>query len=161
MANSTVTFEDLGYDPVSRNDCIEWEKSRNTQGYGKKWVGNGKTELVHRLAWEEEHGPIPKGLWVLHKCDNPPCFNVDHLFLGNHSRNLRDSFIKGLHVPYDRNGDRNPRAILTWDQVNEIRERARRGFKHGDKTQLAREYGVALNTMCEVISGKHWKIKSG
>jgi hypothetical protein len=76
------------------DDCVLWTGSRLPQGYGQKTI-NGTTYLVHRLAWAEEHGPIPDGLWVLHHCDNPPCYNVDHLFLGDNAANMRDMASKG------------------------------------------------------------------
>ena len=49
---------------------------------------------MHRLAWIEAHGPIPDGLFVLHQCDNPSCFEVEHLFLGTHAENMRDMATK-------------------------------------------------------------------
>ena len=49
----------------------------------------------HRKAWAEANGPIPEGLQVLHHCDNPRCYNVEHLFLGTQADNLRDMVAKG------------------------------------------------------------------
>jgi hypothetical protein len=74
-------------------DCIEWKGAR-INGYGVKKVG-GKQRRVHRLTWEEVHGPIPDGMFVLHHCDNPACYNVTHLFLGDHRENMRDMAEKG------------------------------------------------------------------
>ena len=51
--------------------------------------------MVHRLAWEEVHGPVPDGLSVLHRCDVKGCVNIDHLFLGTHTDNMRDMLAKG------------------------------------------------------------------
>lgn len=79
---------------VSTEDCIEWDGYLNNRGYGRRSVG-GISGYVHRFAWEEEHGPIPEGAHVLHRCDNPPCFNVDHLFLGSALENSRDMVAKG------------------------------------------------------------------
>lgn len=74
--------------------CKLWPKSCTPQGYGKLQV-NGVTLLAHRVAWEEEYGPIPKGMCVLHHCDNPPCVNTEHLFLGTYLDNNRDMWAKG------------------------------------------------------------------
>lgn len=75
--------------------CIEWTGARFANGgYGAKKV-RGKMCRVHRLEWERVHGPIPEGLCVLHRCDNPPCYNIDHLFLGTVMDNVRDMIAKG------------------------------------------------------------------
>lgn len=58
---------------------------------------NGRTYLTHRLTWEWANGPIPEGMNVCHKCDNPPCCNPDHLFLGTQRDNIRDCVVKGRH----------------------------------------------------------------
>ena len=78
------------------DDCIEWQGSRDRQGYGKAWK-NGANARAHRVAWEEANGPIPEGMCVLHHCDNPPCINPDHLFLGTRGDNARDMVKKGRH----------------------------------------------------------------
>jgi hypothetical protein len=73
--------------------CWPFIGSRISGGYGRLRV-NGKKTLAHRVAWEQEHGPIPLGLSVLHHCDNPPCGNVLHLFLGTNSDNQLDAVAK-------------------------------------------------------------------
>ena len=70
--------------------CIEWTGRCNDGGYGT-W---GR-KLAHRLAWVEANGPIPAGMCVLHACDNPPCINVDHLWLGTQADNAADRESKG------------------------------------------------------------------
>src|SRR6266702_5043409 len=74
--------------------CVEWTGTRNRRGYGNAW-SEGRFVNAHRLAWIERYGPIPKGLWVLHLCDNPPCINPIHLFLGTRSDNAADMVAKG------------------------------------------------------------------
>jgi len=64
---------------------------------------------VHRVAWELTSGPIPDGMQVLHACDNPPCFNPEHLFLGTRSDNMVDMVSKGRAVnPVAALGERHP-----------------------------------------------------
>lgn len=74
--------------------CIEWTKAKDKDGYGWSFF-RGKTFRAHRHEWILENGEIPSGMFVLHKCDNPGCVNVKHLFLGTHTDNMRDKIAKG------------------------------------------------------------------
>jgi len=74
-------------------ECWEWEGSRS----GSRGYGCYSGLYIHRVAWAVTYGEVPPGMWVLHRCDNPPCFRPDHLFLGTCSDNVRDSVQKGRH----------------------------------------------------------------
>lgn len=76
------------------SNCIVWDGYVNEKGYGRRHY-NGKFWLVHRLEWTMINGDIPEGMGVLHKCDNPPCINIDHLFLGTNKDNVDDRVSKG------------------------------------------------------------------
>ena len=74
--------------------CVEWSGHRNEKGYGR--IGTlGGAISAHRLAWKLAFGEIPNGLCVCHSCDNPPCVNVEHLWLGTHADNAADKVAKG------------------------------------------------------------------
>lgn len=75
--------------PEPNTGCLLWEGYRNRDGYGQV-RNSGKIWLAHRYAWTQARGVIPPGLLVLHRCDTPSCVNVDHLFLGTHTDNMRD-----------------------------------------------------------------------
>ena len=62
---------------------------------GAKRNGKWTSLYTHRIAWEAARGPIPEGMVVCHHCDNPPCVNIEHLFLGTQADNLRDMRSKG------------------------------------------------------------------
>ena len=98
---------------VTDNGCHVWTNGRNSKGYGTMKV-NGKSVSAHRLAWEFANGTIPDGLCVLHKCDNPPCCNPDHLFLGTRKDNNDDRDAKGRNI--NHTGERHGRSVAP-DQV--------------------------------------------
>jgi hypothetical protein len=80
---------------ITRNgDCHEWNSQRNRDGYGITKAHWHKMS-AHRAMWMATRGPIPAGMCVCHRCDNPPCVNVDHLFLGTALDNHRDMVAKG------------------------------------------------------------------
>lgn len=80
------------YDPETK--CVNWTGSRNKHGYGKVRVGD-ESRLVSRIWWMLMKGKPPGELDVLHRCDNPACFNIDHLFLGTARDNAKDALDKG------------------------------------------------------------------
>lgn len=74
------------------DDCWEWQGPRHSAGYGKVGM-DGRTQLAHRVAYGLDR--IPDGMLVLHHCDNPPCCNISHLFLGTYQDNYDDMIAKG------------------------------------------------------------------
>lgn len=81
---------------VTESGCWEWTGWCHRNGYGETSF-RGKPRRTHKLMWLIEHGPAPKGLDVMHKCDNAPCFNPDHLVLGTRQQNLKDCVARGRH----------------------------------------------------------------
>lgn len=129
------------------------ERGRNPHGYGKfQFKDNGRVrQLAHQAAWVVTFGSIPDGLGVLHKCDNPPCCNPAHLFLGTSTENNADRHRKGRSN--GPRGEAHPRAKLTAATAREIRARQASGIP---ATVLGTEYGVGQTTILDIWNGKRW-----
>ena len=74
--------------------CKEWPGAKSKGGYGQKSV-DGKVQYLHRLEWAKHNGPIPPRMEICHSCDNPPCYEITHLWLGTHAENMADHAAKG------------------------------------------------------------------
>lgn len=130
--------------------CWEWRGGLGRFGYGAMNV-NGKTQRAHRVAWTIHRGDVPEGLCVLHRCDNPPCVNPAHLFLGTYLDNVRDMDEKGRRKSNPRYGKENGNAKLTSEQAAEIVRR----YNSGEKgTALAREFGMSQPRVSAIICAR-------
>lgn len=104
------------------DQCWEWprKKSMHIGMYGT--VGReGARLLAHRAAWELTNGPIPPGMFVCHRCDNPPCVRPDHLFLGTNADNIEDMRKKGRDHAPRLNSIRPAEATALRARADEIR----------------------------------------
>ena len=119
--------------------CLVFNGARTQDGYGHRWY-KGKVEYTHRIAWIETNGQIPNGLCVLHKCDNRPCFEITHLFLGTRADNMIDKTKKGR--------GKNPNQRISNEQALEIRKR----FSNGEnKISLSKCFGVSVKNIYAII----------
>lgn len=134
-------------------DCIEWTGLKDRKGYGRIGV-DGSTLAAHRVAYAEFVGPVPDGLVVRHKCDNPPCINPDHLEVGTQADNARDMVERGRST----RGARNPGARLTNEQAIEIYHRAK---AEGGYRAIGLEYGVGESTVHNIVAGNSWSSVTG
>lgn len=148
------------------SSCWLWIGGISGNGYGKCPMGKrGESKLAHRVSYELHIGHIPDGLLVCHKCDNPPCVNPGHLFLGTQRDNLADMYDKGRQAtPYGRHGERNPKASMTREIADEIRklywvDRIIPKQKTAPYTSklLAEIFGVSRMAVRLIACGRSWK----
>lgn len=142
--------------PNHDTGCHEWTGARMPSGHGQIALrGRRPVILAHRAAWLLAHGSIPPGMCVCHRCDNPRCVNVAHLFLGTQADNMADCRAKGrATLPPRMRGANHPRVKLTEDGVREIRVRLARGDR---LTDIATDYGVVPTTIAWIRDGEHWR----
>lgn len=129
--------------------CWLWTGS-TAAGYGRIWQ-RGKAHQAHRVSWYE-HKCDPGDLLVLHKCDNPPCVNPSHLFLGTHATNRADMVRKGRENLGGRGkGSQHARAKLTEALIVSILRSSKSG------TVLAKVHGVSPTTIRDIRARRTWQ----
>lgn len=131
------------------NGCHEWQAGKLGK-YGSFTVDGG-AKVATRWLWEQVHGPIPEGIQVRHKCDNPPCVNIEHLELGTQLDNSRDMVERGRSLV----GERTHTAKLTASEVAEIRQLVARGDQ--TKTAIAKAYGTTRQNVTHIVNAFSWK----
>lgn len=132
-----------------QNGCWEWTAS-TVQGYGQFGAGGRGVRNVraHRFSWQLSNGPIPPGMDICHRCDNPPCVNPDHLFVGTRRDNIQDMIAKSR----DRLiGERSSNARLSDDAVRAIRYSFAAGVS---RAVLAEQYGIKPESVNHIVNGK-------
>lgn len=134
--------------PEDPTACWGWTASTNAKGYGKLSFGGGGSgwREAHRFSWTLHIGDIPDALCVLHHCDNPPCANPAHLFLGDRVANNADMAAKGRRA-------HAPRAVLNESEVLAIAERIRSGDRNCD---IAKGFGITGSQVSNIRQGKAW-----
>lgn len=153
-------------DPVL---CWVWSGAKDRHGYGRSWKGrkglDRKSVLAHRLAYEAFVGPIPNGLFVCHSCDNPPCVNPSHLWLGTNRDNTDDMLKKCRSAHGERHmsktrpdlirrGSGQSTSKLREPDVLDIRLRAARGER---LKAIACSFGVDPALISRIVHGKRWR----
>jgi len=146
--------------------CWVWT-ARKLDGYGYL-IHNNRQIGAHRVSYQLNRGPIPDGLCVLHRCDNPACVNPEHLFIGTKADNTADMVAKGRQSKGERHGSQTKPesrsrgeqvagSKLTPELVRYIRQRHRRGCPKNGGNALARELGVSQALIWKAVNREYWK----
>jgi hypothetical protein len=133
--------------------CWEWVGNKGRFGYGRiqEFGVSGKTVQAHRLSYQMHVGPIPDGLFVMHKCDNPSCVNPGHLQLGTPRDNTQDMIAKGRKRVVAPVGEGNGKSKLTAELAKYIKSSL------STNAELARELNLSPNCIRGVRTGRTWK----
>ena len=137
------------------SDCINWSKSLGHNGYGIT-TRNNKTYRAHRLAYCDyhniDHSDI-KGQVVRHTCDNRKCVNPEHLVIGTHQDNMDDMKKRNRTAK----GEAHGRAKLSEVDIKTIRDRYIRGSKVHGLLAIAKDFGVAFQTVSKIVNRHRWQ----
>lgn len=147
---------------VKENGCIEYHgrKVLSKKKYNlikilrSETVGDNETinvkvlMLAHRASWSFHYGEIPEGMLICHKCDNPPCVNIDHLFLGTPKDNIQDAIKKGRFKPSEFFKNRKN---FNKYEIFDIRNR------NNKYRELCEKYNISITTVHSIRSFKTYK----
>lgn len=149
--------------------CWEWTGAFGSHGYGVIGVVGNKTQTTHRVAWETANGPIPPGLFVLHRCDNRRCVRVDHLYLGDAKQNSEDVRNRGSTAHWNIADHRTLESA-----ARRVANLPRGAYHHrstaklsaaqaaevfaagGSQRAIARRFGICQQTVSNIKQRKRW-----
>lgn len=145
-------FPDTEKYPNLSGRCFEWTASKHPRGYGRFHEYRHRKPIAikaHRWIWKYTHGEIAEGMQVLHRCDNPSCVNVDHLFLGTPLDNMRDKITKRR----DTRGEKVNTAKLNEMQVRVIRRLEEFGIP---LKYMGGIFGVTVESVRDAAKRRTW-----
>ena len=141
-------------------ECWEWIGARHSlpSNYGFMHGGplySHRWAMAHRLSWEIHHGPIPDGLAVLHHCDNPPCVNPAHLYIGTSADNARDRGERERGKEHRQYGEANDNAKLTEVDVKAIIDELRK-LPRRSQAAIGADFGVGQAHVSRIMRRESW-----
>jgi hypothetical protein len=128
-------------------ECWEWKAAKTLNGYGIFRLSSSFANYAHRFVWELFNGPIPDGIFTLHRCDNRSCVNPSHLFLGSADDNAKDMVFKHRQSM----GEHRPLHKLTVNQVREILSSPLL------QKEIAEKFGVSQQLISGIRLRRRWR----
>lgn len=163
---------------VAASGCWEWQGFRSPKGYGRVNAPRGRKVFAHRVAWLLSRFVLPEGMLVLHRCDNPPCVNPDHLFMGTHADNSRDMVAKGRRFNPMRSAEsrrkaarfgddhwarRHPELVVRGERRSDFTESDIRAIRDDyaagglSTRKLGAKYGISGAHAYSIVSRRAWR----
>ncbi len=146
---------------IQTDECQIWPFSKDSDGYGKAYM-DGRCWQAHRLSKKLTDPDFDESLGCLHTCDNPPCFNPQHLFQGTNADNAKDRDSKGRGHWQQPNW--KPPAVKFWqhrkghainpERIRDVRARWANGES---QSSIARHFGVPRTAIHRIVRGRTWK----
>ena len=133
------------------NECIEWKGARTVRGGYGVFTCAQKDYLAHRVSYEVHVGPIPNGMLIRHKCDNPPCVNPKHLEIGTDALNVADMINRGRN---SRGEDHTSAKLKQAEAMEILRLCSERNVSH---VAIAEMFGVSRATVGDIGRRRSWK----
>ena len=127
--------------------CWLWTAQRS-HGYGR-FVFDGRGRPATHMSWKIHVRKVPDNLFLLHKCDNPPCVNPNHLYEGTAKQNMQDALQRGQYPLGERHGT----SKVTEALVKEIRRRC----EHEVQRRVAEELGLHESQVSRIVLRKNWR----
>ena len=136
-------------------NCWLWNGSQDKDGYGYfKMRFPFYLKGAHRVSWYLHTGLDPRGVCICHHCDNPSCVNPSHLYAGDHASNARDKVERGRCWNGIQKCERNARARLNWQKVDQARAWHREGVS---RQEIARRLSVGPTTVFALLTNRTWR----
>lgn len=137
---------------IRKNGCWSWSACIDDTGYGVMALVSKKIN-AHRVSWMIHNQKIiPKGKWVLHKCDNPICSNPEHIYLGNAAQNSKDMIERGRsNIPL---GEKRSHTKLKNHEAKEIKQKLLEGIH---EKELSKQFKVHVNTIRDIKMNRRWR----
>lgn len=135
---------------INENGCWIFTGADKSRGY-KEYKAQKKRYLAHRYSYIIHKGEIPKGLFILHTCDNPACVNPEHLEAGTQSKNIKDMFIRKRR---NVKADNSPRHKITSIIAKKIKELY--SFENYTQSNLGKMFNLDQSSISHIVNYRNW-----